>query len=207
MLEQASSKTMTRRQKELLDFLTNYIREYGYAPTLEEIGENFGLTSLATVHKHLSNLEGKGMIRRRPGQSRAVEIVPQQRHSESVELPLLGLAAAGKPIAAELHDEFVSVPEELVRKAESFVLQVAGESMRDDGILDGDLVVVESCALADNGQTVVAVLNGEATIKRFFREKGGRVRLQPANDQVPPILCHEGDLEIRGVIVGLMRRY
>ena len=98
-------------------------------------------------------------------------------------------------------------PKSSSEKQESFVLQVAGESMRDDGILDGDLVVVESRALADNGQTVVAVLNGEATIKRFFREKGGRVRLQPANDQVPPILCHEGDLEIRGVIVGLMRRY
>lgn len=207
MIKLASNKTLTRRQKELLDYLTEHIREYGYAPTLGEIGTNFGLTSLATVHKHLTNLEEKDLIRRRPGQSRALELVPQKRRTAGIELPLLGLAAAGQPLEAMLHDEFVSVPEEMVRKEESFVLQVVGESMRDDGILDGDLVVVESRPTAENGQTIVAVLNGAATIKRFFREKGGRVRLQPANDQVPPILCHEGDLEIRGVIVGLMRKY
>lgn len=200
-------KTLTRRQKQLLDFLEQQIDRNGYAPTLEEIGAEFGLTSLATVHKHLSNLEEKGLIKRSAGRSRALELVPQQSRVAGVELPLLGLAAAGQPIEAMLHDEVVTVPEDMVRKEESFVLQIAGESMRDDGILDGDLVVVESRQTAENGETVVAVLNGEATVKRFFREKGGRVRLQPANDRFPPILCHEGDLEIRGVIVGLMRRY
>lgn len=200
-------KTLTRRQKQLLDFLEKEIARNGYAPTLEEIGAEFGLTSLATVHKHLSNLEEKGLIKRHAGRSRAVELLPQQTRVAGIELPLLGLAAAGEPIEAMLHDEVVTVPEEMVRKEESFVLRISGESMRDDGILDGDLVVVESRQTAENGATVVAVLNGEATVKRFFREKGGRVRLQPANDRFPPILCHQGDLEIRGVIVGLMRRY
>lgn len=198
--------TLTKRQKELLDFIEGYIRRNGFAPTLDETGKYFGLTSLATVHKHLTNLESKGFIRRRSGMSRALEVVPRKRRAEAVELPLLGIAAAGRPIEAVL-DEQVTVPEDLVRKPESFVLKVSGDSMRDDGILDGDLVIVESRSVADNGETVVAVLNGAATIKRFYRESGGRIRLQPANDQVAPIICSEQDLEIRGVVVALMRRY
>ena len=123
-----------------------------------------------------------------------------------MELPLLGIAAAGWPIEAAL-DEKVSVPDDLVRKPESFALKVSGDSMRDDGILDGDLVIVESRSVADNGETVVAVINGGATIKRFYRERGGRIRLQPANDSVAPMICGEQDLEIRGVVVALLRRY
>ena len=199
--------TLTRRQKELLDFLDNYIQRHGFAPTLDETGKHFGLTSLATVHKHLTNLERKGLIRRRSGLSRALEVIPHMRRSEAIELPLLGLAAAGAPIEAILDDERVSVPDHLVRKPESFALKVAGDSMRDDGIMDGDVVIVESRKSAESGETVVAVLNGEATIKRFHRESGGRVRLQPANDRVPPILCSDRDLEIRGVVVALMRKY
>lgn len=198
--------TLTKRQKELLDFLEGYIRRNGFAPTLDETGKHFGLTSLATVHKHLSNLEDKGFIRRRSGMSRALEVVPRRRRPEAVELPLLGVAAAGRPIEAVL-DEKVTVPEDLVRKPESYVLKVQGDSMRDDGILDGDLVIVESRSVADNGETVVAVLNGEATIKRFYRERNGRIRLQPANERVAPILCGEQDVEVRGVVVALLRRY
>lgn len=202
----AEIATLTKRQKELLDFLDGYIRRNGFAPTLDETGRHFGLTSLATVHKHLSNLEGKGFIRRRSGMSRALEVVPRRQSVEAIELPLLGIAAAGRPIEAVL-DEKISVPESLVRRPESYVLKVAGDSMRDDGILDGDLVIVESRQVADNGETVVAVLNSEATIKRFYRERGGRIRLQPANDRMAPILCGEQDLEIRGVVVALLRRY
>jgi repressor LexA len=199
--------TLTKRQKELLDFLDGYIQRNGFAPTLDETGRHFGLTSLATVHKHLTNLEHKGFIRRRSGMSRALEVIPQRKRVDAVELPLLGMAAAGKPIEAFLDDEKIAVPESLIRRPESFALRVSGDSMRDDGILDGDLVVVESRPVADNGETVVAVIDGEATIKRFYRERNGRIRLQPANDRVPPIICNDRDVEVRGVVVALLRRY
>jgi repressor LexA len=184
-----------------------YIQDHGFAPTLDETGKHFGLTSLATVHKHLTNLERKGLIRRRSGLSRALEVVPQSKRRDAVELPLLGLAAAGTPIEALLDDEKITVPEHLVRRPQTYALKVSGDSMRDDGILNGDVVIVESRQTAESGETVVAVLGGEATVKRFHREGGGRVRLQPANERVPPIVCGEGDLEIRGVVVALMRKY
>lgn len=199
--------TLTKRQKELLDYLQGYIERNGFAPTLDETGKHFGLTSLATVHKHLTNLEGKGVIRRRAGLSRALEVVPPNKRPQALELPLLGRVAAGRPIEAVLEGERVAVPENLVRRENSFVLEVSGDSMQDDGILDGDLVVVESRTSAESGETVVAVIDGAATIKRFHREPGGRVRLQPANERVAPIVCDEAALEIRGIVVGLMRRY
>ena len=198
---------LTRRQKELLDYLERHIEEHGYAPTLEEIGREFGLTSLATVHKHLTNLESKGLIHRRPGHSRALEMVQKPRSRPSVELPLLGAAAAGAPIEAVLANETISVPAELVRRPESFALKVRGDSMCEAGILDGDVVIVESRPTAESGQTVVAEIDGEATVKRFHRERGGRIRLQPANERYEPILVRERDVAIRGVVVGLLRRY
>ncbi len=199
--------TLTKRQRELLDYLESYIERNGFAPTLEETGRHFGLSSLATVHKHLTNLESKGLIRRRPGLSRALEVLPQGRRSEAVDLPLLGEVAAGRPIEPVVDEERIAVPEELVRKPSSFALRVSGESMRDEGILDGDLVVVESRPTAESGELVVALVRGEATIKRFHREPHGRVRLQPANERMAPLLCDERDVEIRGVVVGLVRRY
>jgi repressor LexA len=199
--------TLTRRQKQLLDFLETYIDQHGYAPTLEETGHQFGLHSLATVHKHLTNLEAKGLIRRRAGHSRALEVVRRSRPADSVELPLLGVAAAGRPIEAVLENETVAVPAAMVRRPESFLLRVRGDSMRDEGILDGDLVVCESRPTAESGETVVAVIDGEATVKRFHRERAGRVRLQPANDEYAPMFLQDRDLEIRGVVVGLLRHY
>ncbi len=206
-MEAPRTVTLTRRQKELLDFLDEHIREQGYAPTLDEIGRRFGLASLATVHKHLTNLEGKGLIRRRAGHSRALEVVRREKPGAAVEIPLLGIAAAGKPLEGVLENESIAVPESMVRRRGTFALRISGDSMRDDGILDGDVILVESRPDADSGQTVVAVLEGEATVKRFHRERHGRIRLQPANDRFPPILCRERDLEIRGVVVGLLRRY
>ncbi|MDG2306561.1 MAG: transcriptional repressor LexA [Candidatus Binatia bacterium] len=203
----AASATLTKRQKELLDFLDQYIQRHGFAPTLDETGKHFGLTSLATVHKHLTNLERKGLIRRRSGLSRALEVVPQSKRLEGIELPLLGMAAAGTPMEATLDNERIMVPDTLVRKQESFALKVSGESMRDAGILDGDVVIVESRSSADSGETVVAVLDGAATIKKMHRESGGRIRLQPANDAFEPILCDEDQVEIRGVVVSLLRKY
>jgi repressor LexA len=197
---------LTKRQKELYDFLENYIVERGYAPTLEEIGGHFALSSLATVHKHLANLEEKGLIRRRWNFSRAIELTRNQK-AGAVALPLLGTVAAGKPIEALEGDDTFVVPEEFIRRNETFVLRVKGNSMIDDGILAGDYVVVERRPTAENGETVVALVNGEATVKRFHREKGGRIRLMPANDAMAPIIAREKDVEVRGVVVAVMRKY
>ena len=198
---------LTKRQKQLLDYLDGYIAEHGYAPTLEEIGAHFGLSSLATVHKHLSNLEDKGLIRRKWNHSRALELVSQKKKAQAVELPLLGRVAAGEPIEAVEVPETIALPEDLVRRQNSFVLRVKGDSMIEDGILDGDYIVIESRETAQNGETVVAVVDGNATVKRFFREKGGKVRLQPANAKMQPIVVKDRDLEIRGSVVAVLRKY
>ncbi len=198
--------TLTKRQKELLDYLRRYIDQHGYAPTLDEIGREFALTSLATVHKHLSNLESKGAIRRTWNHSRAIELVDEPRRREAVELPLLGRVAAGAPIEEIEDPDTISVPQDLIRRNNTFVLRVSGDSMIHDGILDGDYIVVEERRDADNGETVVAVIDGETTVKRFYRE-ADTVRLQPANDRLAPILVSHGDIEIRGVVVAVMRKY
>ncbi len=198
--------TLTKRQKQLVDYLENYISQYGYAPTLAEVGQYFGLSSLATVHKHLRNLELKGVIKREPNHSRAVEIAPKGRRSAR-DLPLLGQVAAGLPIEAVEGNETISVPEEFVRRDNTFCLRVKGESMVEDGIRDGDYIIVEGREVANNGETVVALVGNEATVKRFYREADGRVRLQPANAAMEPIFVDQGDLQVRGVVVGLMRHY
>ncbi|HKA52224.1 MAG TPA: transcriptional repressor LexA [Candidatus Binatia bacterium] len=199
---------LTRRQKEVWDYLEDYIAAHGYAPTLEEIGAHFGLSSLATVHKHLSNLESKGLIARKWNLSRAIEITPPQKTAQAVELPLLGRVAAGVPIEAIETEGTLTIPEDFVRRPHNaFALRVQGESMIGEGILDGDFVVVEKRPAADNGETVVAVLNGEATVKKFYHERGGKVRLQPANPQLQPIVAREKDVEIRGVVVAVLRKY
>jgi repressor LexA len=200
--------TLTKRQKQLVDFLQNYISQYGYAPTLAEVGEYFGLSSLATVHKHLHNLELKGVIKRQRSHSRALEIAQSARRAaNAMELPLLGQVAAGQPIEALEGNESITVPEELAGRDNTFCLKVKGESMVEDGIRDGDYIVVEGRDDADNGETVVALIGNEATVKRLYREPDGRVRLQPANAAMEPIVVDRGDLQIRGVVVGLMRRY
>ena len=197
---------MTRRQKEMLDYLREYIDGRGYAPTLEEIGRNFRLTSLATVHKHLQNLEQKGLIRRVPNHCRALEIVPPPVPARAVTVPLLGRVAAGTPIEPVEVPESVALPEDLLGRGETFALRVRGDSMIGEGILNGDLVVVESRPEAPNGATVVALVRGEATVKKLYRERG-RVRLQPANERVAPIVAREDEVQVRGVVVAVLRRY
>jgi len=198
---------ITKRQKEFYDYLDDYIATHGYAPTLEEIGAQFHLSSLATVHKHLSNLEQKGLIKRKWNFSRAIELVPRQKKTGAVELPLLGFIAAGQPIEAiEAADTF-TVPEEFVRRQNTFVLCVKGNSMIEEGIWDGDYIIVEERAAADNGETVVALIGGEATVKKFYREKGGTIRLMPANESMAPIIAREQDVTVRGVVVAVMRKY
>ena len=199
---------LTRRQKEICDYLEDYIASHGYAPTLEEIGAHFDLSSLATVHKHLTNLERKGAIARKWNLTRAIEVTPPQKPKTAIELPLLGRVAAGAPIEAIETNDALTIPEEFVRRPNNaFALRVQGESMIGEGILDGDFIVVEKRPVADNGETVVAVVDGEATVKKIYRERGGRVRLQPANPHMEPILVKERDVEVRGVVVAVLRKY
>ena len=198
---------LTRRQKELLDYLRAYIAEHGYAPTLEEIGEHFSLTSLATVHKHLSNLQAKGAIRRTWNHSRAIELVDETSRRGAVDLPLLGRVAAGAPIEEIEDPDTISVPEALIGRHKTFVLRVSGDSMIEDGIWDGDYIVVEERSDADNGETVVAIVDGGATVKRFYREPDNSIRLQPAHEKLAPLHIADGDVPVRGVVVAVRRNY
>lgn len=199
--------TLTKRQKQLIDYLNDYIGEHGFAPTLAEIGEYFGLSSLATVHKHLHNLEEKGFIKRVHNHSRALEVPVHGHRGSARTLKLSGTVAAGAPIEAIEGNESITVPEEFVRRDDTFCLRVKGDSMIEDGIRDGDYIIVEGRNTPRNGETVVALLAGEATVKKFYREADGTVRLQPANSAMRPIMVRGGELSIRGVVVGLMRRY
>jgi repressor LexA len=199
---------LTRRQKEILDFLGRHIERKGYAPTIEEIGEHFGLSSLATVHKHLTNLQEKGLIKREWNRSRALELVPTEVTVRAVELPLLGRVAAGTPIEAIAATETIFVPEDMVGRQDTYVLQVKGDSMIDEQIRNGDYVIVESRRTARDGEMVIALLEGErVTLKKMYREGGGKVRLQPANAKLKPILVDQDDLQIQGVVIGVLRKY
>jgi repressor LexA len=190
-----------------LDYLGEFIEQHGYAPSLEEIGRRFGLSSLATVHKHLSNLQDKGFIRRAWNRSRSVELVPTRMGGRALDLPLLGYVAAGAPIEAVVSHETVTVPEDFVGARDTYVLRVRGNSMIDEQIRDGDLVVIEDRQTAQNGEMVIALLEGsEVTLKKFYRENG-HIRLQPANDAVAPIIVRADKVQVQGVVVGVMRRY
>ena len=198
---------LTKRQREILDYLNEFIQNQGYAPSLEEIGRRFNLSSLATVHKHLSNLQEKGFIRRAWNRSRSVELVPARTGGRAVELPLLGSVAAGVPIEAVASTESIFVPETMAGKRDSYVLRVKGDSMIDEQIRDGDFVIVEDRRTADNGEMVIALLNGaDVTLKKLYREHG-HIRLQPANPAMQPILASPDQVQIQGVVVGVMRRY
>ena len=198
---------LTKRQREILDYLSDFIQQHGYAPSLEEIGRRFNLSSLATVHKHLTNLQDKGFIKRAWNRSRSVELVPTRMGGRAVELPLLGYVAAGVPIEAVPGSETIAVPEEMVGRRDTYVLRVRGSSMIDEQIRDGDFVIVEDRKTADNGEMVIALLEGQdVTLKKFYRDNG-RIRLQPANPVMDPIVVPPDHVQIQGVVVGVMRRY
>jgi len=201
---------LTRRQREIYDFICGFVDEHGYSPSLEEIGAHFGLSSVATVHKHVQHLVEKGMLRKAWNRSRSVEPIQSRAEADAsvVPLPLLGVVAAGVPIEAIEVPETIDVPRQLVpRRGDCFVLQVRGDSMIEDQIRDGDFVVVESRPQAKDGETVVALVGGdEATLKRFYR-RGRRVRLQPANSSMQPIDVPASQVEVRGVVRGLLRQY
>lgn len=200
---------LTKRQSEILSYLQHQIRDNGYAPSFDEIAERFGFKSLATVHEHLTNLERKGYIHRAHNESRAIEVLPPKGTAGATEIPLLGRVAAGAPIESMTTGETLSVPDALLpRRGPNYALKVVGESMIDEHIMDGDFVVVHGKQAADNGEMVIALVNGsEATVKRFYREQGGWIRLQPANPTMQALRFQERDVLIQGVVVGVIRKY
>lgn len=200
--------SLTVRQREILAFMHRFADDHGYPPTVREIGRAVGLTSTSTVHAHLRNLETSGHVKRDPTKPRAIEVIEKRRRprggSGGQILPLLGRVAAGTPILAEeLVEDEVAVPHLLAAGEGAFVLAVHGDSMIDAGILDGDWVVVEPTAEAHDGEIVVALIDDESTVKRFFREDGF-VRLQPENATMAPILVR--DVSIVGRVSGVLRR-
>jgi len=207
---------ITRRQKEVYDFLAKFVEENGYSPSSEEIGAGLGLTSLATVHKHISNLEQKGLLKRDYNRSRSIDLVKPRGRMRQVlgasaltpdlALPLLGRIAAGRPVEAVENPESISLAD-FTRSKDVYVLQVKGESMQDEHIVDGDYVLVEKTDVSRDGEIVVALVNGsDATLKRIFTE-GDKIRLQPSNAAMQPIVVPAASVQIQGRVIGVLRKY
>jgi repressor LexA len=202
---------LTKRQKEMLDFVTQYIEVNGYAPSYREIAEAFKLGSVATVAEHIETLVAKGLLSKGDNEARSLQLIkPEEFNSDrAIGLPILGLIAAGQPIETiEGHQETLEVPPFMVGRKHSYVLQVKGQSMIEDGILDGDYVVIQEKEVASNGEVVVALVNGsEATLKRYYKEKD-HIRLQPANSTMDPIIVKPGTpIQIQGTVIGVIRKY
>ena len=198
---------LTKRQREILDYLNEFIQQHGYAPSLEEIGRRFGLSSLATVHKHLTNLQDKGFIKRAWNRSRSVEMVQARSGGRAVELPLLGYVAAGLPIEAVASNETIAVPDDLIGKRETYVLRVRGDSMIDEQIRDGDVVVVEERETARNGETVIALVDGDGVTVKQYQRQGAVIKLVPANPTVAVLELAEDRVRVQGVVIGVLRRF
>ena len=210
---------LTRRQKELYDFLLNFVDQRGYSPSFEEIAEGMQLSSLATVHKHITNLEQKGLLRRDYNRSRSIDLLKPRglmktslavaaaaTAQANLSLPLLGRIAAGQPLEAVENPESISLAD-FTRSKEVYVLQVKGESMQDEHILNGDYVLVEKANSARDGEIVVALVDGsEATLKRIYVE-GSKVRLQPSNAAMQPIIVPAASVQVQGRVIGVLRKY
>jgi repressor LexA len=204
---------ITKRQREVYDFISEFVQKHEYSPSFDEIGQGLGLSSLATVHKHISNLEKKGLLSRDYNRSRSIDLIaPKGRLKQAMAvnttmvLPLLGRIAAGQPIEAVENPETISLAD-FVRSKEVFVLEVRGESMQDEHILNGDYVLIEKSKTAHNGEIVVALVDTtDATLKRFYRE-GDNIRLQPSNKEMKPIVVPAASVEIQGRVIGVLRKY
>lgn len=203
--------TLYKKQRAVLEYVSQYMQKHGYAPTISEICDAMGVSSPATVHEHLQKLEKLGMLKRDWRRMRGMEVVNQKAAGwlegiTAVEVPLYGYIAAGRPIEAIANPtEFIKVPEDMVGKRRTYVLQVKGDSMIEAAIQDGDYVIVEEQDTANNGDIVVALLNNTfATLKRFFKEKD-HVRLEPANSTMNPIITN--DVKIQGRVIGVIRKY
>ncbi|MGC2324443.1 MAG: transcriptional repressor LexA [Terriglobales bacterium] len=207
---------ITKRQREIYDFIARFVAEHGYSPSFEEIGAGTNLSSLATVHKHVTNLERKGLLKRDYNRSRSIDVLPPRgalKRSMAVaagvatELPLLGRIAAGRPVEALQNPETISFADFTRSSSDVFVLQVKGESMQDEAILDGDYILVEKTAAVRNGEIVVALVDGtESTLKRIYKE-GDQVRLQPSNAAMPPVMVPAAAVQVQGRVIGVLRKY
>jgi repressor LexA len=205
---------ITKRQRQVYDFIHGFVQKNGYSPSFEEIGSGMGLSSLATVHKHISNLEKKGLIKRDYNRSRSIDVLPVrglfkrqvQKAPTELALPLLGRIAAGQPIEAIENAETISLGD-ITRSKDVFVLQVKGESMKDEHIVDGDYVLVEKTNTSRDGEIIVALVDGtDATLKRLYRE-GVNIRLQPSNAAMKPIIVPARSVQIQGRVIGVLRKY
>lgn len=199
---------LTKKQRRVMDYIGSFQELNGYSPSYEEIASGLGYRSKGTVHKHLKHLVEKGMITKQWNKSRSIDIIPPLEKSNAVSLPLLGLVAAGEPIAA-ISDptETVNVPEDMVGIGNHYVLKVRGNSMIDEQIRDGDYVVVKERSTAESGDTVVALVAGEeATIKKYYPENG-KIRLQPANEKMLPFILPAHNVQIQGIVIGILRKY
>lgn len=203
---------ITRRQRQVYDYIAEFVQTRGYSPSFEEIGDGMGLNSLATVHKHISNLERKGLLKRDYNRSRSIDLLPikgkmkQAMSVDTLRLPLVGRIAAGRPVEAMETPETISLAD-FVRSKEVFVLEVRGESMQDEHIVNGDYVLVEKAKTAHDGDIVVALVEGsDSTLKRFYHE-GDHIRLQPSNAAMAPIILPAAAVEIQGRVIGVLRKY
>ena len=204
---------LTKRQRQMYDFIAQFVETNGYSPSFEEIGAALGLSSLATVHKHVNNLEAKKLLHRDFNRSRSIDVLPlpeslaPRRASVSpMEFPLMGRIAAGRPIEQVETPETISLTD-FTRAKDVFVLQVSGESMQDEHIMNGDYVLVEKTATAHEGEIVVALVNeSETTLKRFYRA-GDKIRLQPSNAAMQPIMVPAENVRVQGRVVAVLRKY
>jgi repressor LexA len=199
---------LTEKQRDVLDFIRRRIDAAGVAPTLQEIADAFGFSSTASAQKHVGLLERKGFLRREKHQKRGLVLAAGSRPAGSAaRLPLLGAVAAGSPIESIPDEESISVPPDMLGPDPRYALRVRGESMVEEGIHDGDVVIVRSAGTAAEADMVVALVGGEVTLKRLYREPGGRIRLQPSNAAVPSLVVPAEQVQVQGVVVGLLRRY
>ena len=198
---------LTEKQKAFLGYISRYIEDWGRSPSFEEICSHFGFTSYNTVTTYLRTLERKGYIRlpRKKNQKRAIEVISPVE-TRRFEFPLLGRVAAGRPLEAVEEVDAIEVPPSMIGQGDHFVLQVKGDSMKEEGILDGDFIIVRKQPTAENGETVVALINNEATVKKYYRREE-YVELRPAHTDMEPIIIREGDLWIEGRVMGVIRRY
>ena len=196
---------LTKRQKEILDYLRGYISRHGYAPTFDEIAVSFGFTSKGTVYKHIRALKEKRAIRHEWNRTRSIELCPDDSNYNALEV--LGTVAAGKPIEAITNPDAIDVPSSFLRRGKHYVLKVSGDSMIEEQIQDGDLIVVQEKVDVQNGQTIVALIdNQEVTIKKIYR-KNGEIELKPANRNLDSMFYEAERIRIQGVVVGVMRKY
>ncbi|MGH9904679.1 MAG: transcriptional repressor LexA [Pyrinomonadaceae bacterium] len=199
---------VTARQRQVYEFISRYVEVRNQPPTIAEIGKQFKMSSSASVHSILSTLEREGLIKRIPNVSRGIELIKQKGAREDFEVPLMGLVAAGQPIEAILTHDTISAPRDMVGRGRTFALRVRGDSMIEENIQDGDIIIVASQTTAENGQMVVALIDGNyATVKKFYRESDF-IRLEPANPQFKPIFIKTPErIQIQGVVRGLIRKY